>query len=59
MNVDNNNTSNPQYKEELYLCQKCGTKFMFSSISNIVCKNCGWRIFRKPQCDTIIRVKAV
>lgn len=44
---------------ETYYCQKCGTEYKFTTVSNLVCKTCGWRIFRKAQTDYIIRVSAV
>lgn len=56
--MDSTNTE-IETKDEEYLCQKCGAVSSFSAVSNIVCKNCGWRIFRKQQTDKIIRIKAV
>lgn len=47
------------YKEEKYYCQKCGKLYYFTIVSNIFCKDCGWRIFRKEMTDKVIRIKAI
>jgi DNA-directed RNA polymerase subunit RPC12/RpoP len=54
-----NTNTNSNYKENKYICQKCGVETMLTEISNIVCKSCGWRIFRKTQCENVIRVRAI
>jgi DNA-directed RNA polymerase subunit RPC12/RpoP len=49
----------PNPQTETYFCQKCGIKYQFSNVSNLVCKSCGWRVFRKAQTESIIRIYAV
>lgn len=46
-------------KTETYYCQKCGKEYQFTPVSNLLCKACGWRVFRKAQTESIIRVFAV
>jgi DNA-directed RNA polymerase subunit RPC12/RpoP len=51
--------NNTDYKENKYICQKCGIETLLTEVSNIVCKSCGWRVFKKIQCENVIRIRAI
>jgi len=51
--------TNTKQEKNVYFCNTCQKRTELSITSNIVCKNCNGRIFRKDLTKAIIRVKAV